>query len=84
MSSASIKFNYLSISCITLKSEFIYAKKIILCLHLTFAYNGGPGSSSLWLHLGVLGPRHVAVNDTEITPPPPYKIEDNLNTIFGT
>ena len=30
---------------------------------LTFSFNGGPGSSSVWLHLGVLGPRRVALDD---------------------
>ena len=43
---------------------------------LTFSFNGGPGSSSVWLHLGVLGPRRVVVNDTEATPPP-YQLTDN-------
>lgn len=43
---------------------------------LTFAFNGGPGSSSVWLHLGLLGPRRVLMNDTDITPPP-YRLVDN-------
>jgi carboxypeptidase C (cathepsin A) len=30
---------------------------------LTFAYNGGPGSSSVWLHMGALGPRRVMATD---------------------
>lgn len=49
---------------------------------LTFAYNGGPGSSSMWLHLGALGPRRIAVNDPTFTPPPPYKLEDNEHSII--
>ena len=49
---------------------------------VTFAYNGGPGSSSFWLHVGVLGPKRVVVNDPENTPPPPYKMEDNNNSIL--
>jgi carboxypeptidase C (cathepsin A) len=49
---------------------------------LIFAYNGGPGSSSMWLHMGVLGPKRVVVNDPENTPPPPYKTEDNSNSII--
>lgn len=49
---------------------------------LTFAYNGGPGSSSLWLHMGALGPRRVALNDPGVTPPPPYKLEDNENSVI--
>ncbi len=42
-----------------------------------FAFNGGPGSSSIWLHLGALGPRRVAVNDDGTMPPPPYRVVDN-------
>jgi carboxypeptidase C (cathepsin A) len=44
---------------------------------LTFSFNGGPGSSSVWLHLGVLGPRRVLMNDDGTTLPPPYKLVDN-------
>ncbi|MBU3740972.1 MAG: peptidase S10 [Candidatus Kapabacteria bacterium] len=44
---------------------------------LTFSFNGGPGSSSVWLHLGVLGPRRVAMNDDGTTLPPPYALVDN-------
>ncbi len=49
---------------------------------VTFAYNGGPGSSSMWLHIGILGPEKVVVNDPDVTPPPPYKIESNANSIL--
>jgi carboxypeptidase C (cathepsin A) len=49
---------------------------------LTFAYNGGPGSSSIWLHMGVLGPRRVAASDVEVTPPPPYRLVDNAWSIL--
>lgn len=42
-----------------------------------FAFNGGPGSSSIWLHLGALGPKRVAVNDDGTMPPPPYRVADN-------
>ena len=44
---------------------------------VTFAYNGGPGSSSIWLHMGILGPRRVLVNDLGYTPPPPSQRVDN-------
>ncbi len=44
---------------------------------LTFSFNGGPGSSSVWLHLGVLGPRRTAMTDIGDLPPPPYKLVDN-------
>lgn len=47
---------------------------------ITFAYNGGPGSSSAWLHMGVFGPRRVALNDDGSMPKPPYKIVDNQET----
>jgi carboxypeptidase C (cathepsin A) len=49
---------------------------------VTFSYNGGPGSSSMWLHLGIMGPRRVVVNDPETNMPPPYKMEDNTNSIL--
>ena len=38
---------------------------------ITFAFNGGPGSSSIWLHMGILGPRRVVVTDGGYAPPPP-------------
>lgn len=44
---------------------------------LTFSFNGGPGSSSVWLHLGVLGPRRVLLNDDGFAPPPPFRLVDN-------
>src|SRR5580704_16267753 len=44
---------------------------------IMFAFNGGPGSSSLWLHMGALGPRRVVVSDPAPTPPAPYKLVDN-------
>jgi carboxypeptidase C (cathepsin A) len=44
---------------------------------VTISFNGGPGSSSVWLHLGVLGPRRVAMNEDGTTLPPPYKLVDN-------
>ena len=43
---------------------------------LTFSFNGGPGSSSVWLHLGVLGPRRVEMRDQTPTPPP-YRVVPN-------
>ncbi|MBL0110085.1 MAG: carboxypeptidase [Saprospiraceae bacterium] len=44
---------------------------------ITYSYNGGPGSSSMWLHMGIMGPRRVVVNDPLPNGPAPYKIEDN-------
>jgi carboxypeptidase C (cathepsin A) len=49
---------------------------------VTFAYNGGPGSSSIWLHMGVLGPRRIVVADAEFTLPPPYEVVDNEHSIL--
>jgi carboxypeptidase C (cathepsin A) len=44
---------------------------------VTFAFNGGPGSSSVWLHLGLLGPRRVISGDAGSPEPPPYGLADN-------
>jgi carboxypeptidase C (cathepsin A) len=47
---------------------------------LTFAYNGGPGSASIWLHMGALGPRRVVLQPDGFMPPAPYHMEDNPYT----
>jgi carboxypeptidase C (cathepsin A) len=47
---------------------------------LMFSFNGGPGSSSVWLHLGALGPRRVKMLDEGGMPPPPYQLVDNPYT----
>lgn len=44
---------------------------------LTISFNGGPGSSSVWLHLGLLGPRRVLSGDVGASAPPPYRLVDN-------
>lgn len=44
---------------------------------ITFSFNGGPGSSSVWLHLGVLGPRRVVMTNDGEMPKPPFKLTDN-------
>lgn len=49
---------------------------------ITFSYNGGPGSSSMWLHMGVMGPRRVVVNDPSPNGPAPYTLEDNQYSIL--
>jgi carboxypeptidase C (cathepsin A) len=49
---------------------------------VTFAFNGGPGSSSIWLHLGLLGPRRVLMGDAGELRPPPYGIADNSQTLL--
>ena len=47
---------------------------------LMFSFNGGPGSASVWLHLGALGPRRIKMMDDGMMPPPPYQMEDNQET----
>ncbi|HEY1249543.1 MAG TPA: hypothetical protein VGH97_00040 [Thermoanaerobaculia bacterium] len=49
---------------------------------IAFCYNGGPGSSSIWLHMGALGPRRVVVADGTATPPPPYQVVDNAYSML--
>jgi carboxypeptidase C (cathepsin A) len=49
---------------------------------LTFSFNGGPGSSSVWLHLGLLGPRRGVMGDAGSLLPPPYSMTDNEFSIF--
>ena len=50
---------------------------------VTFAFNGGPGSSSVWLHMGILGPRRVSVpSDAENAGAPPYPLVPNPHTIL--
>jgi carboxypeptidase C (cathepsin A) len=50
---------------------------------VTFAFNGGPGSSSLWLHLGLLGPRRVDSGDVGNLTPPPYGLLDNPQSLLA-
>jgi carboxypeptidase C (cathepsin A) len=50
---------------------------------VTFCFNGGPGSSSVWLHLGALGPRRVKMNDDGTLPKPPFGLVDNAYSILG-
>ena len=49
---------------------------------LTFSFNGGPGSSSVWLHLGVLGPRRIVTDETGNLLQPPYDLVDNEFSIL--
>jgi carboxypeptidase C (cathepsin A) len=44
---------------------------------ITFFYNGGPGSSTVWLHMGSLGPKHVMTSGDQHLPAAPYKLVDN-------
>jgi carboxypeptidase C (cathepsin A) len=49
---------------------------------VVFAYNGGPGSASFWLHMGIMGPRRVATPDVGPQGPPPYPLVDNQYTLL--
>jgi carboxypeptidase C (cathepsin A) len=49
---------------------------------VVFAFNGGPGSSSVWLHLGLFGPRRVLAGDVDDPQRAPYGITDNLETLL--
>ena len=49
---------------------------------LTFAFNGGPGSASIWLHMGALGPKRVVLQPNGFMPAAPYRIEDNPATLL--
>lgn len=49
---------------------------------LTFSFNGGPGSSSVWLHLGLLGPRRVVMGDAGALTGPPWGLQDNEFTLL--
>lgn len=49
---------------------------------LTFSFNGGPGSSSVWLHLGLLGPQRVASDESGHCGMPPYALTENEFTLL--
>ncbi len=49
---------------------------------IMFTFNGGPGSSSVWLHLGAFGPRRVEMGDAGALLPPPYKLVDNESSLL--
>jgi carboxypeptidase C (cathepsin A) len=51
---------------------------------VTFAYNGGPGGSSALIHLGAFGPRTVVTTNAAATPPAPYDIIDNADSLLDT
>ncbi len=49
---------------------------------VTFVFNGGPGSASLWLHLGFVGPKRVKMEPDGFMPPPPYELVPNDESIL--
>jgi carboxypeptidase C (cathepsin A) len=50
---------------------------------VTFAFNGGPGSASVWLHLGLFGPRRVVSGDAGELAAPPYQVVDNTESLLA-
>jgi carboxypeptidase C (cathepsin A) len=50
---------------------------------VTIAFNGGPGSSSVWLHLGLFGPRRVVMGDAGALTPPPWGLTDNHESLLA-
>lgn len=50
---------------------------------VTFAFNGGPGSSSVWLHLGMLGPKRIELPDDATPLKPPYKLTKNPHCLLS-
>jgi carboxypeptidase C (cathepsin A) len=49
---------------------------------VTFVFNGGPGSASLWLHLGLVGPKRVKMETDGFMPPPPYELVTNDESLL--
>jgi carboxypeptidase C (cathepsin A) len=49
---------------------------------LTFAFNGGPGSASVWLHMGALGPKRVVLQPNGFMPAAPYRLEENPDSLL--
>jgi carboxypeptidase C (cathepsin A) len=49
---------------------------------VTFVYNGGPGSATLWLHLGAFGPRHIVTATDVHTPAAPYSLVNNTSSLL--
>ncbi len=73
---------YVAYTRTTEKSEIGNQKSEIEKRPVTFCFNGGPGSSSVWLHLGALGPRRVKMNDDGTLPKPPFGLVDNQYSIL--
>ena len=49
---------------------------------LSFLYNGGPGSATIWLHMGSFAPRHVQMAEEGFQPAPPYRLTDNESSLI--
>ncbi|HEY1392799.1 MAG TPA: peptidase S10 [Methylibium sp.] len=51
---------------------------------VTFFYNGGPGSASVWLHMGSFGPKRIATGEPSISVPQPFPLVDNTESLLDT
>ena len=51
---------------------------------VTFFYNGGPGSSTMWLHMGAFGPRRIVTSTDAHTPAAPYSLVNNTSSLLDT
>src|SRR5215469_826428 len=49
---------------------------------VTFCFNGGPGSATVWLHMGAVGPKQVVLEPNGFMPAAPYRITDNQDTLL--
>jgi carboxypeptidase C (cathepsin A) len=49
---------------------------------VSFLYNGGPGSATIWLHMGSFAPKHVQMAEDGFQPAPPYRLVDNDNSLI--
>lgn len=49
---------------------------------ITFVYNGGPGSATVWLHMGLVGPKRIQMASEGFQPNPPYKLVENGESIL--
>ena len=49
---------------------------------IIFSFNGGPGSSSYWLHMGIMGPKRIVVDDPNYNKAAPYTLEDNPYSVL--
>jgi carboxypeptidase C (cathepsin A) len=49
---------------------------------VSFLYNGGPGAATIWLHMGSFAPKHVKMADDGFQPAPPFRLQDNENSLI--
>jgi carboxypeptidase C (cathepsin A) len=73
---------YVAYTRVAEKSENRNSKSESESRPVMFCFNGGPGSSSVWLHLGALGPRRAKMNPDGTLPPPPFGLVDNEYSVL--